>query len=202
MESIGLQKSELQPGIVLSTTCTRLKAASAFARRVFTRTRGEDGEHDEPGEGHAPRRSLWRRTVKLAGSLAVLAAAGGLLWQETRVLASERAYQAAMVLEEHNNLGGAEAAYRRSVDFNPLNGRAHFGLSRVLYLRGRFPGALQQVMLAERTYADSHQEVLRARILDQMGRGPEALGAYRRALWLDPTLTSVQADVERLSNAR
>jgi tetratricopeptide (TPR) repeat protein len=140
--------------------------------------------------------------VKLAGCLAVLAAAGGLLWHETRVLASERAYQAAMALEDHNNLGDAEAAFRRSVDFNPLNGRAHFGSSRVLYLRGCFPGALEQIMLAERTYADSHQEVLRARILDQMGRGPEALAAYRHALWLDPTLTSVQADIDRLSRAR
>jgi putative inorganic carbon (HCO3(-)) transporter len=165
----------------------------------------EGGEHSERGEGYGPgrpRRSLWRRALKLAGGLAVLAAGGGLLWQETRVLASERAYQAAMALEDHNNLGGAEAAYRRSVNLNSLNGRAHFGLSRVLYLRGRFPGALQQVMLAERTYADSHQEVLRARILDQMGRDPEALAAYRRALWLDPTLTSVQADIARLSHAR
>jgi tetratricopeptide (TPR) repeat protein len=132
----------------------------------------------------------------------MLAVAGGLLWHETRVLASERAYQAAMVLEDHNNLGDAEAAYRRSVDFNPLNGRAHFGLSRVFYLRGRFPEALREIVLAERTYADSHEEVLRARILDQMGRDPEALAAYRRALWLDPTLTSVQTDIARLSRAR
>jgi putative inorganic carbon (HCO3(-)) transporter len=150
----------------------------------------------------AARRSPWRRAVKLASSLAILAVAGGLLWHETRLLASERAYQAATVLEDHNDLGGAEAAYRRSVDLNSLNGRAHFGLSRVYYLSGRFPEALEEVVLAERTYTDSHQEVLRARILDQMGRGPEALAAYRHALWLDPTLTSVQADVERLSNAR
>jgi O-antigen ligase len=160
------------------------------------------GEGGEPGEGHGPRRTLWRRTVKLAGSLAMLAVAGGLLWHETRVLASERAYQAAMVLEDHNNLGDAEAAYRRSADCNSLNGRARFGLSRVFYLRGRFPEALREIVLAERTYADSHQEVLRARILDQMGRGPEALAAYRRALWLDPTLTSVQTDIARLSRAR
>jgi tetratricopeptide (TPR) repeat protein len=134
--------------------------------------------------------------------LAILAAAGGLLWHETRLLASERAYQAATVLEDHNNLGDAEAAYRRSVDLNRLNGRAHFGLSRVYYLSGRFPEAWQEVMLAEQTYTDSHQAVLRARILDQMGRGPEALAAYRHALWLDPTLTSVQADIERLRQRR
>jgi hypothetical protein len=34
-----------------------------------------------------------------------------------------------------------------------------------------------------------------------MGRDPEALAAYRQALWLDPTLTSVQADIDRLSRA-
>jgi Flp pilus assembly protein TadD len=54
---------------------------------------------------------------------------------------------------------------------------------------------------AERTYADSHQEVLRARILEQMGRGNEALAAYRHALWLDPTLTSVQGDIKGLSQS-
>ena len=56
-------------------------------------------------------------------------------------------------------------------------------------------------MRAERTYTDSHQEVLRARILEQLGRNSEALAAYRHALWLDPTLTSVQEDIERLSPA-
>jgi len=140
--------------------------------------------------------------VKLASSLAILAAAAGLLWHETRVLASERTYQAATVLEDHNNLGDAETAYRHSIDLNPLNGRAHFGLSRVCYLSGRFPEALQEVVLAERTYTDSHQEVLRAHILDRLDRGEEALAAYRHALWLDPTLTSVQADIERLSDVR
>ncbi len=118
------------------------------------------------------------------------------------MLASERTYQAATVLEDHNNLGDAEATYRHSVDLNPLNGRAHFGLSRVCYLSGRFPEALQEVVLAEQTYTDSHQEVLRARILDRLEMDEEALAAYRHALWLDPTLTSVQADIERLSNPR
>jgi len=38
MESIGLQKSELQPGIVPATAYARLKAASTSAARVFTQT--------------------------------------------------------------------------------------------------------------------------------------------------------------------
>ena len=143
-----------------------------------------------------------RLALQVAGSMAILAAAGGLLWQQTRVLASERLYQTASDLEDHNDLTGAEDAFRRSIDLNDLNGRAHFGLSRVLYSRGRSVEALEEIVRAERTYADSHQEVLRARILDQMGRNSEALAAYRHALWLDPTLTSVQEDIERLSKAR
>ncbi len=162
----------------------------------------EEGGEGQPAPTLPARRSPWLRAVQLASSLAILAAAGGLLWHETRVLASERTYQDATVLEDHNNLGDAETAYRHSIDLNPLNGQAHFGLSRVCYLSGRFPEALQEVVLAEQTYTDSHQEVLRARILDRLDRGEEALVAYRHALWLDPTLTSVQADIERLSNAR
>jgi tetratricopeptide (TPR) repeat protein len=148
------------------------------------------------------RRRPWWFALQVAGSVVILAAAGGLLWQQTRVLASERLYQTASDLEDHNNLTAAEDAFRRSVDRNDLNGRAHFGLSRVLYSRGRSLEALEEIVRAERTYTDSHQEVLRARILDQMGKDSEALAAYRHALWLDPTLTSVQEDIARLSQAR
>ena len=75
--------------------------------------------------------------MQVAGSVAILAAVGGLLWQQTRVLASERLYQTASDLEDHNDLTGAEGVFRRSINPNDLNGRAHFGLSRVLYSRGR-----------------------------------------------------------------
>jgi tetratricopeptide (TPR) repeat protein len=134
--------------------------------------------------------------------MAIFAAAGGLLWQQTRVLASERMYQTASDLEDHNDLASAEDGFRRSVDLDDLNGRAHFGLSRVLYCRDRSWEALEEISRAERTYADSHQEVLRARILEQMGRDSEALAAYRHALWLDPTLTSIQADIKGRSQSR
>jgi tetratricopeptide (TPR) repeat protein len=123
------------------------------------------------------------------------------LWQETRLLLSEREYQTASVLEDGNDLARAEAAYRECLRLNPFNGRGHFGLSRVLYESGRYSEALREAVEADQTYTDSHLEVLRARILDQMGSGALALAAYRRALWLDPTLTSVQADIERLSKA-
>ena len=118
------------------------------------------------------------------------------------MLTYERAYQSATVSEHAGDLAGAETAYRRSVELNPWNGRAHFGLSRMFYMAQRFSEALEEVVRAEQTYTDSHQEVLRARILEQMGSGDDALAAYRRAVWLDPTLTSIQADIERLSNAR
>ena len=143
-----------------------------------------------------------RLTLRWGASAAIFVAAGGLLWQQTRVLQSERLYQTAMDLEDHNDLESAESAFRQSVALNDLNGRAHFGLSRVLYSRGCYSEALEEIVRAERTYADSHQEVLRARILDQVGKSSEALAAYRHALWLDPTLTSPQEDIERLSQAR
>jgi tetratricopeptide (TPR) repeat protein len=159
---------------------------------------GERGGRPSPAQ---PARRLWRLALQVAVSVAVLAAAGGLLWQQTRVLASERLYQTASDLEDRHDLRGAEDAFRRSVELNDLNGRAHFGLSRLLYSRGRSLEALEEIVRAERTYADSQQEVLRARILGQLGRNSEALAAYRHALWLDPVLTCVQEDIERFSKA-
>jgi len=155
----------------------------------------------QPSPALPAHRRVWRLALQVAVSVAIVAAAGGLLWQQTRVLESERLYQTASDLEDHNNLAGAEDAFRRSVDRNDLNGRARFGLSRVLYSRGPSSEALDEILQAERTYTDSHQEVLRARILDQMGKNSEALAAYRHALWLDPTLTSIQEDIDRLSRA-
>ena len=174
-----------------------LLAIPALLRRAEVEKESE-GQHLQalPARPH-----LGRVALKVAGSMAILAGAGGLLWQQTRVLASEHFYQTASDREDHNDLAGAEGAFRRSVNLNDLNGRAHFGLSRVLYSRDRTSEALAEIVRAERTYTDSHQEVLRARILDQMARNSEALAAYRHALWLDPTLTSVQEDIERLRKA-
>jgi len=143
----------------------------------------------------------WQRPLQVSLSLSVLAFAAGLLWQQVRVLASERSYQTALELESQHDLAGAEAAYRRSVGLNGLNGRAHFGLSRALLSRGLSVEALQEVQRAEQTYADSHEEVLRARVLKRMGNDHEALTAYRHALWLDPTLTDIRQNIDRLSKA-
>jgi hypothetical protein len=53
---------------------------------------------------------------------------------------------------------------------------------------------------AESTVADAHLEVLRARILDQMGESSRALQAYQHALWLNPHLRTVPADIRRLQS--
>jgi tetratricopeptide (TPR) repeat protein len=149
-----------------------------------------------------PRPSCGSPAVKWASTLAIIAVAGGLLWQQARVLASLHVYQTAADFEDHDDLANAEVRYRRSIEFNSLNGLAHFGLSRVLYSTARPLDALKEVGLAERTYTDSHQEVLRGHILNQLNRSTEALAAYRYALWLDPTLTSVQAEIDRLMEAQ
>jgi hypothetical protein len=65
-------------------------------------------------------------------------------------------------------------------------------------LTNRYPAALTEVYLAERTYADSHLQVLKGRIQQRMGWGAAALETYRHVLALDPTLKTVQADIERL----
>jgi len=167
--------------------------------------------HDEEFEKECVGRPLvalpaclhrWQVTWKVAGSVAFVAAAGALLWQQTRVLASERFYQTASDLEVHNDLASAERTFRRSVELNDLNGRAHFGLGRVLASRGRLSQALAEIERAEQTYTDSHQEVLRGVIMEQMGKNREALAAYRHAVWLDPTLASTQRDITRLNNSR
>ena len=146
-------------------------------------------------------RASWPWIVKAMVCMLILAAAVGLLRHETRWLLSERAYQVATVLEDQNDLTGAENAYRRSIALNALNGRAHFGLSRMLYQTDHLHEALREVVRGEQTYADSHQEVLRARILERMNNREEALGAYRHALWLDPTLTTPHEGIQRLSKA-
>ena len=162
----------------------------------------EKASLDRPPAALPARHHPWQVTWKLAGSAAVGVAAAALLWQQTRALTSEHLYQTASDLENRNDLANAEAGFRRSVELNDLNGRAHFGLSRVLSSRGRTSEALAEIERAEQTFADSHQEVLRGVILEQMGKYGEALAAYRHAIWLDPTLASAQEDIGSLNKAR
>lgn len=124
-----------------------------------------------------------------------------LAWGIVSRAVGEMKYQAALDFEAHGDYPAAEQSNREGIAAAPWNGRLHFALGRVLYLQQKYPEALNEVHRAEPTFADSHLEVLRARILDQMGRSSEALESFRRALYLDPTLTTVQADIERLQTS-
>jgi tetratricopeptide (TPR) repeat protein len=162
----------------------------------------EKASLDRPPAAVPARHHPWQVAWKLASSVTIVVAAAALLWQQTRVLTSEHLYQMALDLENQNDVANAEAGFRRSVELNNLNGRAHFGLSRVLSSRGHASEALAELERAEQTYADSHQEVLRGVILEQMGKNGAALAAYRHAVWLDPTLSSAQQDIGGLNKTR
>lgn len=132
-------------------------------------------------------------------SLMVVGVGGLLLFQTGREAVAERDLAQGRQLESRGEIERAEETYRHGIHANPLNGRLHFGLARTLYSSERYAEALEEIPRAERTFADSHLEVLKARIEDQMGMAAPALAAYRHALALDPTLKTVQADIERLS---
>src|SRR5262249_48654559 len=105
---------------------------------------------------------LSRTAVKIGASAAILFAATMVLRNQVRLLESEWRCQAAADFERLGKRTAAEMAFRQSVASNDTNGRAHFGLSRVLEAQGDLPGALKEVTAAEKTFADSHQEILRS----------------------------------------
>jgi len=157
------------------------------------------GARPGPAGSPGPR---WRSAWRLGASLGMVAGAALLLIQIGREAVAERDYALGRQLEARGEMARAEEVYRHGVHADPLNGRLHFGLARVLYVSERYPEALEEIPRAERTFADSHLEVLKARIEDQMGLAGPALETYRRALALDPTLKTVQADIERLSGTK
>jgi O-antigen ligase len=134
-------------------------------------------------------------------SLVLLVSAGLLIRQIIRPAQAERDYAVALGFERAGDFMGAEQACRHGLTLDPLNGRLHFGLARVLFSTDQPAEALAETLRAERTYRDSHIEVLKARILDQMGAASPALQTYRHALALDPTLKTVQADIQRLEES-
>lgn len=148
---------------------------------------------------NAQRKQGRRMVLRVLASLCIFLLGAMLLLPILRHAKAETDFAAARLSERAGNLTGAEEFYRRGVSLDPLNGRLHFGLARVLYLEGRFPEALAETLAAEGTFRDSHLEVLKARIFDHMGHPAIALETYRHALGLDPTLKAVQKDIERLS---
>jgi O-antigen ligase len=141
------------------------------------------------------------RTSRMIVSSGILVVAGALAVQISRGAVAERDCALAAHFESQGDLYLAEQAYRNGLTFDPLNGKLHFGLGRVLYFRHASAEARDQVHLAERTYRDPHLVVLEGRIEEQMGLVPVALETYRRALRLDPTLTGVQTDIGRLEES-
>jgi O-antigen ligase len=141
-----------------------------------------------------------RASLRVLASVAVLACATILLRQITWTARAELDYAQGMREEA---LGGeglqrAEQAYRDALAMDPFNGRIRFGLGRALYLEQRFPDALAETETAGRSYSDSHLEVLKGRIQDALGLRIAALATYRHAVALDPTLKTIQSDIERL----
>ena len=106
-----------------------------------------------------------------------------------------------MEQERNGQFARTEGHFRYGLQRSPDDGRLHYGLARALFVQERHAEALAAVLHAERTVADAHLEVLRARILDLMGATSPALAAYRHALWLNPRLKSVPPDIRRLTNA-
>ncbi len=139
--------------------------------------------------------------ARALGGLGAAFLCAALLTQTTQRALAELDYQQGITLESGGDFAGAEQTDRRGLTRDPQNGRLHFALARVLYLQQQYEPALTEAELAELTYSDSHLVVLQARILDRMGRSAEALESFRRALVLDPTLKTVQADIDRLAKS-
>ena len=139
-----------------------------------------------------------RLSLRIFGSGLVLGLAAFLALGIARRAAGDRALALGLEQERKGDITRAEQHFREGIERTPADGRLHYGLARALYVRGQHVEALTEVLRAEGTVADSHLEVLRARILDQMGYAMPALAAYRHALWLNPTLKSVPADIDRL----
>ncbi len=132
-------------------------------------------------------------------SMLVLSAAVFLASGIVRRALAEHSFALGLDEERRGGPARSEQYFRTGLASAPADGRLHYGLARALYAQGQYPEALAEALRAERTYTDSHLEVLKARIQDQMGYRSPALEAYRHALWLDPTLKSVPADIERLA---
>jgi tetratricopeptide (TPR) repeat protein len=155
-----------------------------------------------PAAGDSVPKSARSGTYLLPGrillSLVLLVSAGLLIRQIIRQAQAERDYAVALGFERRGEWTAAAQACRQGLARDLLNGRLHFALARVLFSTDQPAEALAETLRTERTYRDSHIEVLKARLLDQMGAARLALETYRHALALDPTLKTVQADIQRL----
>ena len=140
--------------------------------------------------------------IRLTRALATCLVIALALWCGFNIknrVSSDRALALGLEDERRGEYVSAEAQFRGGLRMSPQDGRLHYGLARALFVQAHHAEALAHVLRARQTVADAHLEVLRARIIDQLGNGSLALEAYRYALWLNPQLKSVPADIERLS---
>jgi O-antigen ligase len=180
-------------------------AAASHARVGEDRNLSRPCRDGPPGKkttGGAQGTSPTYRALRLLTSVAVLVSAAALLLQRTRFAGAERDYRSGMLLEDRGEVTQAEQTYRHGSALNPLNGRLHFALARVLYETERYPEAREEVLLAERTYADSHTWVLKGYVQEKMGMVEPALETFRHALALDPTLKSPVVEIEKLEKEK
>jgi len=146
-----------------------------------------------------PQRSGWRVLVRALASVLVFATVALLALGIARRAIAEHRLALGLGQEGRGDFAQAEQAFRAGLEHAPDDGPLHYGLSRALYVQGQYPEALREALLAQQKVADSHLEVLKARIQDRMGYSSPALETYRHALWLNPTLQSVRADIDRLT---
>lgn len=179
------------PALIERETAARMEERPSGAAAAKLPEAQSESVHEQPKF----------RISRMIVSSGILVVAGALAVQVSRGAVAERDCALAAHFESQGDLYLAEQAYRNGLAFDPLNGKLHFGLGRVLYFRHASAEARDQVHLAERTYRDPHLAVLEGRIEEQMGLASKALETYRQALRLDPTLTSVQTDIGRLEES-
>jgi tetratricopeptide (TPR) repeat protein len=112
-----------------------------------------------------------------------------------RPASADEHYTAAFALEETDR-AAAMAAYQACLEADPQHTEARINLGRLLHLEGRLEAAEQlyrSAAKAEPLAAFNH-----AIVLEDLGREPEAIAAYLKALALDPGLADAHFNLARL----
>ena len=94
----------------------------------------------------------------------------------------------------------AEEAYRTAIAVNPQFAKGHFGLGRVMAIRGDIRAAADRFERATQLapdFADAFENLGRAKNL--LGEKAAAIDAYERALQLNPSNEGVRATLEGLT---